>query len=272
MAKKNEQDGCANVVGGALIGVVVLIAMIPKEIWIGLGIAVAAGLVWWLCYAALTAAEKSRDEAEKRERAARAAEAAAAKRRRDEAVRTAKQQLIEAIGEKNALLVQSARTSVQKVAATEAARTGWLGDVDFTADITAITETFRKAHALRKVAEELSALKSPSADDRKILKEAKNTVENLERAAVERVTLIGKCATEAKLIDESLSREREEARTAEQRAELHATLSGMLYGVEATPAAASEDSTAEAVMARVQAYREIKNQIRLVAMPAPELP
>ena len=37
----------------------------------------------------------------------------------------------------------------------------------------------------------------------------------------------------------------------------------MLYGIEAAPSAASGDSTADAVIARVQAYREIKNQIQL---------
>ena len=60
--------------------------------------------------------------------------------------------------------------------------------------------------------------------------------------------------------DESLRREREEVRLAEKREELHGELAAMLYGVEAAGAAQAE-SAAEAVMARVQAYREIKGQI-----------
>ena len=36
----------------------------------------------------------------------------------------------------------------------------------------------------------------------------------------------------------------------------------MLYGIEATPDTTPMDSAVEAVMARVQAYREIKNQIQ----------
>lgn len=36
----------------------------------------------------------------------------------------------------------------------------------------------------------------------------------------------------------------------------------MLYGIEATPDTTPTDSAADAVMARVQAYREIKNQIQ----------
>ena len=96
-----------------------------------------------------------------------------------------------------------------------------------------------------------------------ILAEAKTTAANLERAAIERVELIGKCAAEAGLIDESLRTEREDARVAEQRAELHAKLSAMLYGIEVAPDTTPRDSAVEAVMARVQAYREIKNQIEL---------
>ena len=64
-------------------------------------------------------------------------------------------------------------------------------------------------------------------------------------------------------IDESLHAEREDVLVAEQRAELHAKLSAMLYGIAATPAAVAPDSAVDAVMARVQAYREIKNQIQL---------
>lgn len=48
---------------------------------------------------------------------------------------------------------------------------------------------------------------------------------------------------------------------AEQRAELHGKLNAMLYGIEAAPAAAPSDSAVQAVLARVQAYRESKSQI-----------
>lgn len=261
MASKDSNDGCATVIGGAVVFLIVIVSAIPKEIWIFLGIVAAVVLLMWLAAKAVDAITKSRDEADKRERAAQAAKAAADKKQREEAIRKAKQQLIEKIGEKNALLVQSARTSVKKVTASEAARAGWLGDVDFTADISGIIGNFAKAHALRKVADELFVLKNPSADDRKIFTEAKATAERLEHAGIEQVRLIGKCAAEAKLIDESLQNEREDARTAEQRAELHAQLNAMLYGIEAAPAAIPADSTADAVIARVQAYREIKSQI-----------
>ena len=173
-----------------------------------------------------------------------------------------KQRRIATLGKDNAALVESALSAVKMVAASEAAREGWLSDVDFSADIQQITDIFEKAHALRELIRTLSALDKPSAEDHRILSEAKTTAANLECAAIERVELIDKCATEAQLIDKSFQTEREDARVDEQRAELHAKLSAMLYGIEATPDTTPTDSAVDAVMARVQAYREIKNQIQ----------
>ncbi|MDZ7887695.1 MAG: hypothetical protein U5N53_34570 [Mycobacterium sp.] len=56
----------------------------------------------------------------------------------------------------------------------------------------------------------------------------------------------------------SLRTEREDAKGVEQRAELHGTLSAMLYGIEAAPDKAPTNSAVDGVMARVQAYREIE--------------
>lgn len=264
MAKgsKDSADGCATGVGVAVVGIGMLITAIPKEVWIGLGIVVGIagliGLVYWV----FSSVEKSNAAAQERALANQAAQAAQTKRQREEAAQKARQRRIEILGKKNAALVESAAAAARKVGASEAARAGWLGDVDFNADIKAITDKFEKAHALGKVAKELSALDQPSVEDRAILAEANATISNLESDANERVELIGKCAIEAGLIDESLKKERADARTAEQRAKLHAKLSAMLYGIEATPDLTSNDSAADAVMARVQAYREIKNQIQ----------
>jgi hypothetical protein len=85
---------------------------------------------------------------------------------------------------------------------------------------------------------------------------------DLRQTAIERVELIRKCADEARLIDESLS-ERKDARTAAQRAELNAKLSGLLYGIEVTEGDAPATSAAvDGMMSRVEAYRELKNQIQ----------
>jgi hypothetical protein len=252
--------------GGSALGfvffVIVLIAMVPKPVWIALGVGIGIAVVGWIVYRAVLAAEKSRVEAEERARLERAKQAAAAKRDREERERREKQWRIDTYGRQNAELVESALVAVKQVAASEAARAGWLGDVDFSADIKGITDNFEKAHALRDVIDKLSALTKPSVEDRTILAEARTTVANLERTATDRVELISRCATEARMIDTSLRSEREDARIAEQRAELHAKLSGMLYGIEATPNTAPGDSAVDAVMARVQAYREIKSQIQ----------
>ncbi|MCH9667017.1 MAG: hypothetical protein K0U80_04020 [Actinomycetia bacterium] len=174
-----------------------------------------------------------------------------------------KERRVEKLGKRNAGLVESALAAVKKVSDSEAARKGWLGDLDFTPDIQAITDNFEKAHALRQVVRELSALDNPSAEDRKLLAEARAAARKLETTANERVELIGECAAKAGLIDQSLRDERAEAKTAAQRAELNAKLSALLYGIEATREPAPADSAAvDAVMSRVAAYQEIQRQIQ----------
>lgn len=248
MSSKRSSDGSGVV--GAVIFVIVIIALIPKTVWIVLGVITAIVLAGWVTHRIVAAEQKRRAEAQEQ-----------AKRERKERARQEKQRRIDTLGTQNAALLESALSSVKQVTSSEAARAGWLGDVDFSADIKGITESFEKAHGLRGVTDKLSALSKPSVDDRKILAEAKTTVANLERAAIERVELINRCATEALLIDKSLRTEREDAQVAEERAELHGKLSAMLYGIETAPDTTPRDSAVDAVMARVQAYREIKNRI-----------
>ncbi|PRC41668.1 hypothetical protein C6A85_000000114445 [Mycobacterium sp. ITM-2017-0098] len=253
MGNKGSDDPVLKGIGGVIVAIVVLVAIIPKEVWILLGIIVGALAVAALVKWAISENDKRRALAEERARVERLDRA-----------RREKQQRIDKLGKANAALVESAMAAAKQVAASEASRAGWLGDVDFTADIKGISEKFQKAHALRKVASKLSALDQPSLQDRNLLAEAKTAIANLERVAIERVELIEKCAMEARLVDKSLQAEREDAKTAEQRAELHAKLSAMLYGIEATPDTTAPVSAADGVMARVMAYREIKNQIQQV--------
>lgn len=170
---------------------------------------------------------------------------------------------VASLGPEYAAAVESALAAVEQISASEAARTGWLGDdFDFTGDIRAITNALKQAHALRQTADGLSALDKPSSADLEILTEAKTSISNLEVAAHKRVKLLRRCARKARLIDESLHEERKDALTAQQRAELHGKLRGMLYGVEATPDTAPTSAAADAVMARAFAYRAIKEQIK----------
>jgi hypothetical protein len=256
-----SSKGSSNIGCGTVLGVLFLIAIIPKPVWITLGVLVAAALLISGVSWAINANTKRLEAKRERQRVESAARAAAEKREREEKARKEKQHRIDTMGKSNAALVESTLAAVNRVRASEAARAGWLGDVDFSSDIQAITDNFQKAHALRQVVDKLSALDNPGPDDRKILTEARATVAKLEGAARERAELIGKCATQAQLVDKSLAQERKDARTAQQRAELHAKLSAMLYGIEATPQTTPTDSAADAVIARVQAYLEIKNQI-----------
>ncbi|TRW81261.1 hypothetical protein FK535_17565 [Mycolicibacterium sp. 018/SC-01/001] len=256
-------DDLGKGIGGLIVVIFVLIALVPKEVWIFLGaLAVAAFLIGVTVWG-INSHRKAQAAADERLRAERKSREAAAKRERRARALKAKQQRIRDLGQENAAFVESTLASVRRLVASEAARDGWLGDVDFTADITAITENFKRAHSLRHVAEKLASLDDPSEDDRKLLAEAMQTIGRLESAAGERVALIERCAAEATLIDKSLEDERKDARTAEQRAELHGQLSAMLYGIEATPDTTITGSAADGVMARVMAYREIKNQIQL---------
>ncbi len=235
-------------------------ALIPKvSILLG-AIVGGAGLVVFAVWA-IDEHTKTRAVRQEQDRIGQATQAAVI----EERARKAEQQRIETLGAGNAASVDSALSAIRQIGASEAARTGWLGDVDFAADVQVITDNFQRADALRKVVNTLSNLNKPSDDDRVILAEAKTAIANLERTASERVDLIVKCATEARLIDKTLSDERKEAKTAERRAELHAKLSGMLYAIEATPNATPTDSAVDAVMIRVNAFREIKNQMTQLA-------
>ena len=210
------------------------------------------------------AALKRQDEQKARQRRQqleeRAATLGAAKRRLEEQARVDDKRRVEALGKQGAALVTRAKSSVQRIVSSEAAREGWLGDVDFTPDVEEIETNLSTVAALRRKSAELSALAKPNDDDRKITAEAKTETTRLELKTKKRVELLDRCASEARLIDESLRTERDEIRLAAKREELHGELAAMLYQIEASGATPGE-SAAEAVIARVQAYREIKGQI-----------
>lgn len=166
------------------------------------------------------------------------------------------------VAARHAKSVEAALAAVQELSDSEAARCGWLGDVDFTADINTIGENFRQAQALRETADTLSLLDQPTAEDRRLLAEANNAIADLEAAAATRVDLIKQCAASARRVDAALKDERREVDTETERAELQAKLSAMLFGAEAMRDRTAADSAADAVMSRVQAYLELTKQVR----------
>jgi gas vesicle protein len=282
MVKTKDEDEEALQWGaaiGLLVGLLTGLVFFIREVSWGLGGIIGALLigmitggiagyvVGWLVYAGVSTRNSfrrgMRQVREAQETAAKK-QAAAAKQKAQEIVRTEKAQRVQALGSRYASILEATLASVRHdIVGSEAARAGLLGDVDFDADIRGVTDNLRKAHELQKVADRLAALDKPGSDDRKLLAEANTTVAKLETAALNRVELIAQCATEAQLVDKSLHDERQDAQTSAQRAELHAKLSAMLYGIEATPDTTPTDSAADAVLVRVRAYREIKNQIQL---------
>jgi hypothetical protein len=254
--------------GGFIFALFVLWAIDPEAttgLLIGFGVVVALVVVVCIVYLINEAVDERHARQVEQARIDQADRAAAAVRQREECeakARQLKQRRIDTLGKENAALLGAALTAVKQVAASEAARTGWLPDVEFGPDIKWIAANFKKAHGLRKVADQLFALDKSGADEQRALAEARTTIANLERVAIDSVELIGKCAKEAQLIDESLRDQRRDAKVAEKRAELTAKLSAELYGIEAAPDTAPTSSAVDAVMARAQAYRDIKNHLQ----------
>ena len=83
MAKGDSNDGCANVVGGFIVFIVVLVAIIPKEVWIALGLFAAVAVLVTAIVKAVAAFDEYRAEAQERARVEQAEQAAAAERDRE---------------------------------------------------------------------------------------------------------------------------------------------------------------------------------------------
>ena len=125
---KDSNDGYATVVGGAFVGIVVVVSMVPEPVWIALGIVAAFAALIGASYWAMSEYEKALAAAQDRANTQQAAQAAAAKQQREEDARKAKQRRIETLGAKNAALVVSAGAAVKQVVASEAARAGNMSD------------------------------------------------------------------------------------------------------------------------------------------------
>jgi hypothetical protein len=160
-------------------------------------------------------------------------------------------------------LMTKARTAVSTVRATEAARDGWLGDqadLDFSADLTLISEFLLRARRIEKVAERSKKIPDPSPDDVAMLRDAEKAVTTLRTEAKGRVGIIEDCVKHAREIDRLLAEDRRRQEVDRQREAARRQLAAELYGVEMrSPAQHSE--TADAIAARVQAFRELKNVV-----------
>ncbi|MEO9330501.1 hypothetical protein [Gordonia aurantiaca] len=166
----------------------------------------------------------------------------------------------EDFGSAGARLYEQAESAVTRIAESEAARGGWLGDpadFDFRADLEAIAHNLRRAEEIRKVMAGASGIRRFTTTDKKMLNDARRTVSSLEKAVRRRVELIGECAQQAEDIDRALREERENAEDAKRREELRGRLGTVLYGAPTTAAEESSES-ADVVRARAAAFHELK--------------
>ena len=158
-------------------------------------------------------------------------------------------------------LMAKARTAVSAVRATEAARDGWLGDqadLDFSADLTFVSESLLQARRIEKVVQRSKKIPDPSAEDVAMLRDAEKTMKTLRTDAKSRVGTIEDCVKQAREIDRLLAEEHRQQEFDRQRAAARRQLAAELYVAEVRSPARHSD-TADAIAARVQAFRELKN-------------
>ena len=163
-------------------------------------------------------------------------------------------------GSAGARLYEKADASVAEIAASEAARTGWLGDpadFDFRADLESIAANLRRAEEIRAAAADASSIRDFSQADKQMLHDAKVEIAKLENSVNQRVELIGKCAQQSADIDRALREERESVVMAKRREELRGRLGPILYGSQKLPIDSPSES-ADVVTARAAAFHELK--------------
>lgn len=152
---------------------------------------------------------------------------------------------------------------VEQIAATAAAREGWLGDadgIDFAADIQLTEAQLTKLVTLRAAIKEYKRLPDPSDDDKAMTKQAEQAVKKLEGGVRDRVRAVEGCARKAAEIDAELREQRRRAAVAEKRDELRGTLGAMLSGIELSPDSPPSESV-DRITARAEAFRELKDSI-----------
>ena len=227
------------VLGMLAVGVAVALGFGAGDAWPLLPIA-----IWIAIYLALREWARTRPQRER----AKAQQMQAKRRRVDE------------FGADGVELMDRADAAVRRIMSSEAATQGWLGELDFTGDVSMIADTLRKVTALRTAAAEWAAIPNATADDDRMLRDAQRAAAKLETAAAERVKVLHDCSLQAEQVDQTLHQQREQAAITQQRDDVRSRLDAMINGVERTPGGPSSDST-DAVKARVAAFLELKGII-----------
>jgi Ca2+/Na+ antiporter len=239
----------------AVLGVIAFVAMLVAAATVGGGWFVAPIALWLLVTAIVRNSAPERETKQQRiareasERKRAAARKAVAERKR-----------VDALGKDGIGLMERATLAVDTIMATEAGKVGWLGkaaDLDFAADLSLITEALRQARRIEKVAAESRDIPQSNDDDKKLLRDAERTVKQLHGEVTRRVQLLNDCARQARQVDKTLAKEREQARFTVLRDDVSKRLAVELYGAEAT-LSLQVSNAADAVTAHVAAFKELK--------------
>ena len=242
----------------AFIAVVVVGSLEPAAWWVPV-------VLWFVAFSVIrhraprkeTPAQRRTREAAERKQAEQEERRAAARKA------VAERKRVDSFTKDGLALMQRAHSAADDVRATEAARDGWLGesaDLDFSADLVLISEALLQARRIEKVMERTKKIPDPSPEDVDMLRHAAKTVKTLRTDAKSRVRIIDDCVRQAREIDRLLAEERRQQEFDKQREAARRQLAAELYVAEVR-SSPSESDTAEAIAARVQAFRELKNLI-----------
>lgn len=251
---KNNVLAAAGVAAFILMGIIA--AKAPGAWWVPIALwCVALSVVRNSCPPSETPAQRrAREEAERKQAEQDERRAAARKA-------VAERKRIDSFTKAGLALLARARASVTDVRATEAARDGWLGDatdLDFEHDITLISDALLQARRIEKVVERTKKIPDPSPDDTALLRDAEKTVKTLRGEAKGRVKILDGCLAQAREIDRLLEQERQRQMFDAQREVARRQLAAELYVAEVRPSA-QDTATADAIAARVQAFKELKH-------------
>lgn len=193
--------------------------------------------------------ESERKQAEQAERRAAARKVVAERKR------------VDSFTKGGLALLERANSAVDAVRATEAARDGWLGeapDLDFSADLTRISDALLQARRIEKVVERTKKIPDPSPDDVALLCDAEKTVKTLRAEAKARVKILDDCLKQAREVDRLLAEERQRLKFDAQREAARRQLAAELFVAEVRPRARDSDA-ADAIAAHVEAFKELKH-------------
>ncbi|WP_143695104.1 hypothetical protein [Williamsia sp. 1135] len=162
--------------------------------------------------------------------------------------------------------VEKARSAVAVITSSEAATGGWLGDIDFTADLFWIASSAVEASAMQELITKLKP--SRRASDKQAVSAGKVWLDARRKKLDERVKLLEDAAKHARAVDERLRRQQEASARLALRDEESARMAGLrtrLVGNERPNLVEPSNEAVEAIRARAEAFYDVDAINRRVA-------